>query len=88
MEEITLEIYEDLLPCLPLKVITEITAYMNTLSADNLYDFLFSFLIDVAITMIEKAYVPQLQNIITEKIREKIAEIAKFYAHLTNDADG
>lgn len=52
MEEITLEIYEDLLPCLPLKVITEITAYMNTLSADNLYDFLFSFLIDVAITMI------------------------------------
>lgn len=52
MEEITLSIYGDLLPCLPLKVLTDITAYMNTLSANNFYDFLFSFLIDVAITMI------------------------------------
>lgn len=37
---------------------------MNTLSANNFYDFLFSFLIDVAITMFEKAYVSQLQNIV------------------------
>ena len=64
MEEITKFVYEDLLPCLPLKVITDITAYMNTLSANNFYDFLFSFLIDVAITMFEKAYVSQLQNIV------------------------
>lgn len=64
MEEITKSVYGDLLPCLPLKVITDITAYMNTLSANNFYDFLFSFLIDVAINMIEKSYISQLQNII------------------------
>ena len=69
MEEITKSVYEDLLPCLPLKVLTDITAYMNTLSANNFYDFLFSFLIDVAITMIEKAYISQLQNIVVEKIQ-------------------
>ena len=72
MEEITKSVYEDLLPCLPLKVLTDITAYMNTLSANNFYDFLFSFLIDVAITMIEKAYISQLQNIVVEKIQEKM----------------
>lgn len=88
MEEITLSIYEDSLPCLPLKVITDITAYMNTLSADNLYDFLFSFLIDVAITMIEKAYVPQLQSIFVDIIHQKMAEISRIYAHLINDTEG
>lgn len=82
-----MSIYEDSLPCLPLKVITDITAYMNTLSANNLYDFLFSFLIDVAITMIEKAYVPQLQDIIVEKIHAKMNEFLKFYAHLINDTE-
>ena len=75
MEEITKSVYEDLLPCLPLKIITDITAYMNTLSANNFYDFLFSFLIDVAINMIEKAYISQLQNIIVEKIQIKIHEL-------------
>lgn len=68
-----------------MKVVTDITAYMNTLSADNLYDFLFSFLIDVAITMVEKAYVPQLQNIIVSKIHQKLSEIFRFYAYLIND---
>lgn len=61
---------------------------MNTLSADNLYDFLFSFLIDVAITMIEKAYVPQLQNIVVDKIHQKMNEFFRFYAHLINDTEG
>lgn len=61
---------------------------MNTLSADNLYDFLFSFLIDVAITMIEKAYVPQLQNIVVDKIHQKMNELFRFYAHLINDTEG
>lgn len=88
MEEITKEVYEDLLPFLPLKIITDITAYMNTLSANNFYDFLFSFLIDVAINMIEKAYFSQLQNIIVDKVKQKIQEIERFYAYLINDAEG
>lgn len=75
MEEITKSVYEDLLPCLPLKVLTDIIAYMNTLSANNFYDFLFSFLIDVAMTMIEKAYISQLQNIVVEKLQEKTEEM-------------
>lgn len=52
MEEIAKVVFEDILPCLPLKVITDITAFMNTLSANDFYDFLFSFLIDVAVNMI------------------------------------
>ena len=87
MEEITKSIYDDMLPFLPLKIITDITAYMNTLSANNFYDFLFSFLIDVAITMIEKAYVSQLQNIVVEKVQEKMDEMEKFYANLINDTE-
>ncbi len=35
---------------------------MNTISAADLYDFLFGSLIDVAITMIEKIYIFQIQN--------------------------
>ena len=69
MEEITKIVFEDFLQCIPLKVLTDIVAYMNTLSANNFYDFLFSFLIDVAITMVEKAYISQLQNIVVEKIQ-------------------
>jgi len=52
MEEITNSAYGDILPALPLKIITDITAYLNTISAADLYDFLFGSLIDVAITMI------------------------------------
>ncbi len=61
---------------------------MNTLSANNFYDFLFSFLIDVAFTMVEKAYFSQLQNTIVDNIHIKIGEFLKFYAHLINDVDG
>lgn len=52
LEEITKSVYEDILPCLPFRILTDITAYLNTLSAANFYDFLFSFLVDVAMTMI------------------------------------
>jgi hypothetical protein len=52
MEEISMNVYDDILPCLPLKILTEIVAYLNTLSANDLYDFLVGFLIDVGITMI------------------------------------
>jgi hypothetical protein len=45
---------------------------MNTLSANNFYDFLFSFLIDVAFTMVEKAYFSQLQNTLVDNIHVKI----------------
>ena len=52
MEEFTNSIYGDILPGLPLKIITDITAYLNTISAADLYDFLFGSLIDVAVTMV------------------------------------
>lgn len=58
---------------------------MNTLSANNFYDFLFSFLIDVAITMIEKAYISQLQNIVVEKIQEKIDDFNTMYYNFIHD---
>jgi len=45
---------------------------MNTLSANNFYDFLFSFLIDVAFTMIEKAYISQLQNTVVDNVHKKM----------------
>ncbi len=69
MEELAKAFFEDILPCLPLKVLTDITAYLNTLSANDFYDFLFAFLIDVAINMIEKPYISQLQNIIVGTIQ-------------------
>ncbi len=52
MEEITNSIFGEILPGLPLKIITDITAYLNTISAEDLYDFLFGSLIDVAVTMV------------------------------------
>ena len=66
---------------------TDITAYLNTLSASDFYSFLFSFLVDVAMTMIEKAYVSEIQNIVVDFVIEKSEEINKFYLHLMNDAD-
>ena len=88
LEEVTKSVFGDLLLVLPFKIITDITAYMNTLSANNFYDFLFSFLVDVAVNMIEKAYISQLQNIIVAKIQAKIEEFSRFYANLINDTDG
>jgi hypothetical protein len=52
-------------------MLTDIVGYLNTLSANDLYDFLLGFLIDVAMTMVEKAYISQLQNIIVDKIQSK-----------------
>jgi hypothetical protein len=59
------------LPALPFKILTDITAYFNTLSANDFYSFLFSFLVDVAMTMIEKAYVSEIQNIVVKFVIEK-----------------
>jgi hypothetical protein len=52
MEEITNSIFGEVLPGLPLKIITDITAFLNTVSADDLYDFLFGVLIDIAVTIV------------------------------------
>jgi hypothetical protein len=70
-----------------LKIITDITAYLNTISAADLYDFLFGSLIDVAVTMIEKIYIFQVQNIIVDKIIEKSEELNRFYVNLMNEED-
>ena len=70
-----------------MKIITDITAYLNTISAADLYDFLFGSLIDVAVTMIEKIYIFQVQNIIVDKIIEKSEELNRFYVNLMNEED-
>lgn len=49
-----------------MKLITEITSYLNTLAANDFYDFMFSFLIDVGLNMVEKAYIALLQNIMSD----------------------
>lgn len=48
LEEITKDVFDDMLPGMPFKIITDIIGFLNTLSAANLYDFLFGSLIDVA----------------------------------------
>jgi hypothetical protein len=57
--------------CMPFKLITEFTSYLNTLAANDFYSFMFSFLIDVAMNMIEKAYVATLQKLASEWLKDK-----------------
>lgn len=63
LEEVIDIIFENIISSLPLKIILNITSYLNTLAANNFYEFMFSFLIDVAIEMCEKAYLATIQNI-------------------------
>ncbi len=60
---------------------------MNTLSANDFYEFLLSFLIDVGINMIEKAYVSQIQNLVVEYLQNKVDEITKIYQNFMNDTE-
>lgn len=73
--------------CMPMKIITDITCYLNTLAANNFYDFMFSFLIDVGLNMIEKAYVASLQNIFSEWLQEKYAEAEAYLSKLLNEEE-
>lgn len=65
--------------CIPMKLITEITSYLNTLAANDFYDFMFSFLIDVGLNMVEKAYIALLQNIISDWLQEKSALLVTYF---------
>lgn len=71
MQEITKSVFDDALPGLPFKIITDVTGFLNTVSAADLYDFLFGALIDVALTLIEKLYIFQIENMIVDKLSEK-----------------
>lgn len=62
-----------------MKLITEITSYLNTLAANDFYDFMFSFLIDVGLNMVEKAYIALLQNIISDWLQEKSALLVTYF---------
>lgn len=70
-----------------MKTITDFTSYLNTLAANNFYDFMFSFLIDVALNMCDKAYIASLQNIITEKIKDKLTELSAYIENIINDEE-
>ena len=49
LEEIVEIIFENLISSMPLKIISNLTSYLNTLAANDFYEFMFSFLIDVAL---------------------------------------
>lgn len=87
LEEITMSFLGDVTPCFPMRIITDFTSYLNTLAANDFYDFMFSFLIDVALTMCERAYIASLQNIVTEKLKEKMAEVSAYIENIINDEE-
>lgn len=66
LEEIIFSIYDDQLPCLPLKLAIGVLAYLATMGAIDLYYFILGYLVDVAISTIEIAYLSQLQETITQ----------------------
>lgn len=51
-EELLFSIYDDQLPCLPLKLTLGVMAYLATMGAIDLYYFILGYLVDVAISTI------------------------------------
>lgn len=71
IEEISYSIFDDQLPCLPLKVMLGVLSYLATMGAIDLYYFILGYLVDVGISIIEIAYLNQLQEKITNFVEEK-----------------
>ena len=71
-EEITSSIFNNQLPCIPLKITLGILSYLATMGAIDLYYFILGYVIDVAIATIETAYLSQLQSKITAFIEQKM----------------
>ena len=70
-----------------MKLLTEITSYLNTLAANDFYDFMFSFLIDVGLTMIEKSYVASIQKLVADWLKDKYEEAEVYFAKLLNEEE-
>lgn len=64
---------------MPLKIILNLTSYLNTLAANDFYEFMFSFLIDVAVEMAEKAYLATIQNITANYLDVKFKQMSTYF---------
>ena len=67
-EEVVDTIFDDKLPCIPLKLTFGVLAYLATMGAIDLYMFILGYLIDVGISIIEITYLSQLQKSIKDYI--------------------
>lgn len=61
-EEVVDAIFDDKLPCIPLKLTFGVLAYLATMGAIDLYYFILGYLVDVGISLIEITYLSQLQT--------------------------
>ena len=61
-EEVVDAIFDDKLPCIPLKLTFGVLAYLATMGAIDLYYFILGYLVDVGISLIEITYLSQLQK--------------------------
>ena len=64
-------IFDDKLPCIPLKITLGVLAYLATMGAIDLYYFILGYLVDVGISIIEITYLSQLQKSIKVYIEQK-----------------
>ena len=87
LEEIVDLIFENIISSMPLKIISNLTSYLNTLAANDFYDFMFSFLIDVAIEMSEKAYLSTIQNITANYTDTKLKQLSVYIDKFLYDGD-
>lgn len=70
-----------------MKIILNITSYLNTLAADDFYEFMFSFLIDVALEMCEKAYLATIQNITAGYVDDKMEQMSIYIDKFLYDGE-
>ena len=70
-----------------MKVTVGVIAYLASMGASDLSAFIMGYLIDVAISTIEIAYLTQIQEKITKFVEEKNEEMHKLYLALLNDEE-
>ena len=80
-------LYDNILACLHLKISIGVLAYLATMGAIDLYYFVLGYLVDVAISTIEIAYLTQIQQRLTAFVEEKNEELHRFYLNLLNEDD-
>lgn len=87
LEEFSISIFEDVLPCLPLKISLGVLSYLATMGAIDLYYFILGYLVDVGISIIEIAYLNQLQEKMTAFIEEKSKKIERSIEAFRNNEE-
>jgi len=71
LEEVLNSLYDDVLPCIPMKLSVGVLAYLATMGAIDLYYFMLGYLVDVGISTIERAYLSLIQEKISKFVEEK-----------------